>query len=183
MRPHMSTNMSVRPTLSQLGATWNSTVCVAYDASNAVQAAVCIVHALPFSIQYVVLWIDQCVSVVCCSSLLLQQLEPVLGIVRAAVAGINSLTVICEKHQVLPTKRRHVCMYEPLTPENKNPEVKNSADVSYPITHSGDDGVQVLDFTFQQHHPGTLSAVLVRMVQHHIQKVPELGCDARVLER
>lgn len=54
--------------------------------------------------------IDQCISVVCsvcCSSLLLQELKPVLCIVRpAAVASIDSLTVICEKHQVLPRKKQ-----------------------------------------------------------------------------
>lgn len=122
------------------------------------------------------------VFLACCSSILYQQLKPVLCVVRAAVSSINSLTVICEKHQVLPNKRTHVSMYETLKPENK---VKNRADVSgsYPVTHSGDDGVHVLDFTFQQHHPGTLSAVLVGMVQHHVEEVAELGCDARVLKK
>lgn len=47
-----------------------------------------------------------------------------------------------------------------------------------PVTNSGDDGVQVLDFTLQQHHSGTFLAVLVWMVQHDIEKVPELGSDA-----
>lgn len=42
---------------------------------------------------------------VCCSSLLLQQLKPVLCVVRSAVSSINSLAVICEKHQVLPNKK------------------------------------------------------------------------------
>lgn len=53
--------------------------------------------------------------------------------------------------------------------------------LSYPITHPADDGVQILDFTFQQHHSGTLSAVLVGMVQHHIEEVTDLGCDTCVL--
>lgn len=90
------------------------------------------------------------VSSVCCSSVLLQKLKPVLSKVGPGVASINSLTVICEKHQV-------------------------------PITDSGDDGVQILDLAFQQHHSGTLSAVLVGMVQHHIEKVTQLGGDALVM--
>lgn len=84
-------------------------------------------------------WIDQCcvfVSSVCCSSVLLQKLKPVFCIVRPAVASINSLTVICEKHQVLPMKNKdmwssHSCMktrmlrsgtlqtFEILSPDNR----------------------------------------------------------------
>lgn len=82
----------------------------------------------------------------CCSSLLLQKLKSVLSVVRSAVSSINSLAVICEKHQV-------------------------------PVTNSCDDRVQVLDFTLQQHHSWTLSAVLVWMVQQQVEKVTELGCD------
>lgn len=45
MQPHMSANMSPQLTQS-LGTRYD----FAYGASNAVQAAVCIVHALPFYI-------------------------------------------------------------------------------------------------------------------------------------
>lgn len=65
--------------------------------------------------------IDQCMSVICCgccSSLFLQQLKPVLCIVRCTVSSVNGLTVVCEKHQVLRTKQTHT--YKPLTPDNKN---------------------------------------------------------------
>lgn len=93
------------------------------------------------------------------------------------MSSVNSLAVVCEKHQVLPTEQRR------RVKNVKNVKVKNTAGVffkrcSYSITEFGDDGVQVLDFTFQQHHPGTLSAVLVRMVQHHVEKVTQLGGDA-----
>lgn len=50
-------------------------------------------------------------------------------------------------------------------------------------TNPGDDGVQVLDLPFQHHHPGSLFARLTGMVQHHIQKVLELGGDALVLKK
>lgn len=53
---------------------------------------------------------------------------------------------------------------------------------SHPITDSGDDGVQVLDVAFQQHHPRALSAVRVWMVQQHVEEITELGRDAAVLE-
>lgn len=55
--------------------------------------------------------------------------------------------------------------------------------LSHPIANPGDDGVEVLDFAFQQHHPGTLSAVGDRMVEQHVQEVAELGRDAAVLQR
>lgn len=50
-----------------------------------------------------------------------------------------------------------------------------------PITNSGNDGVQILHFLSQQHHSGSLSAVLAGMVQHHIEKVTKLAGDARVM--
>lgn len=53
---------------------------------------------------------------------------------------------------------------------------------SHQITNSGNDGVQDLDFALQQHHSGMLSALLVGMVQHHVEKVTQLGGDAGVLE-
>lgn len=55
--------------------------------------------------------------------------------------------------------------------------------MSYPVTDSGDDGVQVLEFKFQQHNPGTLSTVRVRMVKHHIEEVLELVSDAGILKK
>lgn len=73
---------------------------------------------------------DRCGAVICfvrCSSLLLQELKPVLRIVRPNVSGVNRLTVVCEKHQVLPTKQRHAV--NKLDPENNNVEVKNTAGV------------------------------------------------------
>lgn len=54
--------------------------------------------------------------------------------------------------------------------------------LSHPIADSGDDGVEVLDFAFQQHHPGTFSAVGDRMVEQHVEEVAELGRDAAVLQ-
>lgn len=69
---------------------------------------VCVFYILPMCVLMNV--IDKCVSFVCmyvcCSSLLLQKLEPVLCVVRAAAAGVNSLAVVCEEHQVLPTENR-----------------------------------------------------------------------------
>lgn len=134
--------------------------------------------------------IDQCMSVVCCgccSSLFLQQLKPVLGIVRWTVSSINGLTVVCEKHQVLQTKQTHTCINRsPLTTRISRLKRRKQCrcfQCSDPVTNSGDDGVQVLDFAFQHHHPVTLSALLVWMVQHHVEKVTELGRDASVLER
>lgn len=46
-----------------------------------------------------------------CSSFLLQQLKPVLCIVRSAMSSINSLTVVYEKHQILPDRQTHKHMY------------------------------------------------------------------------
>lgn len=123
------------------------------DASNTPRPVVCTCVCAA-----TVLCVDKCLcgcngavrvlfSFVCFSSLFLQELKPVLGIVWAAVTGIDGLAVICEKHQV-------------------------------PIADPGDDGVQVLHFTFQQHHSGTLPAVLAGMVQHHVEEVLKLGGDA-----
>lgn len=50
-----------------------------------------------------------------------------------------------------------------------------------PITNSANDGVQVLDFAFQQDHSGTVFAVLVRMVQHHVEKITEFGSDTGIM--
>lgn len=41
------------------------------------------------------------VQSVCCSLLLLQQLETVLSVVRRRVAGVDGHAVLCEEHQVL----------------------------------------------------------------------------------
>lgn len=95
------------------------------------------------------------------------------------MSSVDSLTVVCEKHQVLPTGQRHAV--KELEPENKNVKVKHTAGrfrCSYPKTDPGDDVVQVLDFAFQQHHSGKRPALLVRMVQHHVEKVTQLDCDA-----
>lgn len=120
----------------------------------------------------------------CWSSVLLEQLKPVLCIVRTGVSSINSLAVVCEKHQVLPrNKKQETCgvaaLLENIKAKKRNPHTLRSA---YPITDSGDDAVKVLDFALQQNHSGFLSAVLVGMVQHHVKKVTELGSDAGVLE-
>lgn len=150
----MSANMSLLLTQSQLGTTWKQHCvcrlwCIYCSAGCGVYCACfTILHMCFYECDGPILSLS--FAVFCCSSLLLQKLKPVLCIIRAAASSINSLTVICEKHQV-------------------------------PVTNSGDDVVQVLDFTFQQHHSGTLSAVLVRMVQHHVQKVTELGCDTWVM--
>lgn len=68
---------------------------------------------------------------------------------------------------------------------NNNPNSKKKKKkkmLSHPIADSGDDGVEVLDFAFQQHHPGTFSAVGDRMVEQHVEEVAELGRDAAVLQ-
>lgn len=43
--------------------------------------------------------------------------------------------------------------------------------------------MQILHFALQQEHPGTLPAGLMRVVQHHVQEVPQFAGDARVLEK
>lgn len=146
---------------------------------------------LPFYmlLLWFLIWVMSTLCVARRSSVLLQQLKPVLGVVRAGVPSINSPAVICEKHQVLPRNKD----------KNKTKDMWCSCSSvktwllkqtqahthwsAYPIADSGDDGVEVLDFAFQQHHPGSLPAVLVGMVQHHVKEVPELGGDAGVLER
>lgn len=109
-----------------------------------------------------------------CSSLL-QQLKPVLCIVRSAMSSINGLTVVHEKHQILPDTQTHV----DTELGTQQPCLRGS----YPVANPGDDGVQILHFPLQQEHPGTLSAGLIRVVQHHVQKVPQFAGDARVLQK
>lgn len=67
-----------------------------------------------------------------------------------------------------------------ITITENNRKKKN---LSHPIADSGDNGVEVLDFAFQQRHPGTFSAVGDRMVEQHVEEVAELGRDAAVLQR
>lgn len=54
------------------------------------------------------------VRCVCCSSLLLQQLQTVLSVVRRSVAGVDGRTVLREEHQVLQAKQEHKHMDERL---------------------------------------------------------------------
>lgn len=53
---------------------------------------------------------------------------------------------------------------------------------SHPVTKSGDDGVKVLDFPFQQNHSGLLLADRSGMVQHHVENVTQFVGDACILE-
>lgn len=91
------------------------------------------------------------------------------------MSSINSLTVIHEKHQILPDTQTHVHTGI----GTQQPCLRGS----YPVANPGDDGVQILHFPLQQHHPGTLSAGLIRVVQHHVHKVPQFAGNARVLEK
>lgn len=89
-------------------------VCIAYDAvSSTVQAVVRMRYQSTYCWCVSLNEIDRRTSVICsaccCSSLLLQQLKSVLVIVRASVSSVDCLTVICEKHQVLPTEHDKTC--------------------------------------------------------------------------
>lgn len=112
-----------------------------------------------------------------CSSFL-QQLEPVLCIVRGDASGINGLAVVHEKHQILADTQTHVHTRARLR-VTRQP----GSGGSYPVANPGDDGVQVVHFPLEQEHPGPLPAGLIRVVQHHVQEVPQFAGDARVLEK
>lgn len=131
------------------------------------------------------LCVSACPSTLCCSSLLLQQLQTVLSVVRRSVAGVNGRAVLREEHQVLQGKQEHKHTEERaygITAAKDLSITEAEQILSDPIADSGDDGVEVLDFAFQQHHPGALLAVGDWMVEQHIEEVAELGCDAAVLQ-
>lgn len=93
------------------------------------------------------------------------------------MSSINSLTVVHEKHQVLPDTHEYTCTHRSVG--TQLPRWRGS----YPVANPGDDGVQILHLLLKQHHPGTVSAGPVWVVQHHVQKVPQFAGDARVLEK
>lgn len=80
-----------------------------------------------------------------CSSFLLQQLKPVLCIVRSAMSSINSLTVVYEKHQILPDRHTNTCTWLKHGLGKQRPCLRGS----YPVANPGDDGEQILHFPLQ----------------------------------
>lgn len=93
----------------------------------------------------------------------------------AAQSSVKN-TRSCEPNRSTNTK--HVRSQRPSYVTGTNKQTL----LPHPVADSGDDGVEVLDFALQQHHPGTLSAVGHRMVEQHVEEVAEFGGDAAVLQ-